>query len=130
MRPDTPAGSSWSAQFGDTDNDSGLDLWHDPRGVRPTTYPARRWWRRISRRNRRRQPLSGGSRVGAGATQRGRGMVVADLNLDDDFDCRDQQLPPAPRRYRLCCGAGLQVDLRWARSATSFAIGSGPRAQH
>ena len=51
-------------------------------------------------------------------------MVVADLNLDDDFDCRDQQLPPAPRRYRLCCGASLQVDLRWAGSPTSFAIGS------
>ena len=27
MRPDTPAGWSWSAQFGDTDNDSGLDLY-------------------------------------------------------------------------------------------------------
>ena len=36
---------------------------------------------------------SGGSRVGATATQRGRWMVVADLNPDDDFDCRDQQLP-------------------------------------
>ena len=72
-----------------------------------------------SLRKRLRQPLP------AGATQRGRGMVVADLNLDDDSDCRDQQLPPAPRRYRLCCGAGLQVGLRWARSPTSFAIGSG-----
>ena len=57
MRPDAPAGWSWSDQFDDTDNDSGLDLWHDPRGVRPTTYPARRWWGRISLRKRLRQPL-------------------------------------------------------------------------
>ena len=67
--------------------------------------------------------VSGGSQVGAGATQRGRCMVVADLYLDDHFDRRDQQLPRPG-----ATGSAAAPDSRWTcagrtRSA-SFAIGS------
>ena len=122
-------GWSWSAQFGDLDNDGDLDLYtvngmvgeafghlpgaelveenqalgNDGAGV---FVPAPEW--------------------GLGATESGRGMALADLDLDGDLDIvvNNYQTPSVLFENQVCGGASLQVDLAWPGSANPFAIGA------
>jgi hypothetical protein len=64
---------------------------------------------------------------GLAATESGRGMSMADLDDDGDLDVVVNNLASNARLFenRLCTpGSDLQVDLRWADSANSHALGA------
>lgn len=124
-------GWSWSGKFGDLDSDGFLDLYvvngmidgqtlghleghelvEENQALRNagdgTFAPARSW--------------------GLGATESGRGMSMADLDDDGDLDIVVNNLASNARLFenRLCSpGSDLQVDLRWADSANTHALGA------
>lgn len=123
-------GWSWSAKFGDLDQDGFLDLYvvngmaaaelfgHLPRhqlveenqALRNNGYgqfaPAPEW--------------------GLNVTSGGRGMTMADLDNDGDLDIIINNLlaPAQILENQLCRGAALQVDLFWPGSKNRRAIGA------
>ena len=124
-------GWSWSGKFGDLDNDGYLDLYvvngmidgqtlghldghelvEENQALRNagdgTFAPARSW--------------------GLSATESGRGMAMGDLDGNGKLDIVVNNLASGARLFenRLCGpGSDLQVDLRWAGSANSHALGA------
>ena len=112
-------GWTWSAQFGDLDNDGFQDLYvvngmisremfsHLPDGE---LVEENQVYRNLAGAGFARQP-------GWGLNDRasGRGMSLADLDLDGDLDVVVNNLGSEARLFenRLCAGAALEVDLRW-----------------
>jgi len=63
---------------------------------------------------------------GLGSTASGRGMSMADLDLDGDLDIVVNNLlsPAQLLENQLCGGVGFEVDLRWPTSRNPYAIGA------
>jgi hypothetical protein len=122
-------GWSWAGLFGDLDNDGLLDLYVVNGMAAPELFAhlpnsalvePNRAFRNVGGRF---LPLLA---WGLGATEGGRGMVMADLDGDGDLDIAVNNLsaPATLFENRICGGAGLEIDLQWHATHNYNAIGS------
>ncbi len=123
-------GWSWSAKFGDLDQDGSLDL-YVVNGVITVEVFAHLPGDELVEEN---QALRGDGRGGfdaapqwgLGSTRSGRGMSMADLDGDGDLDVVVSNLraPSQVFENRLCGGGALLIDLRLPDTANTHAIGA------
>ena len=122
-------GWSWSAQFGDLDNDGDLDL-YTVNGMIGEAFGHLPGAELVEENQALRNDGAGAfvpaPEWGLGATESGRGMALADLDLDGDLDIvvNNFQAPAVLFENQVCGGASLQVDLAWPGSANPFAVGA------
>lgn len=126
----TAAGWSWSAQFGDLDNDGLLDLYivngmnaEELFGHLPNNELVEE--NLVFRNNGtgRFEPVPD---WGLNSTLGGRGMSMADLDQDGDLDIVVNNLLASAYIFenRLCSGTAILVDLDWTSSQNRRAIGA------
>ena len=126
-------GWTWSAQFGDLDNDGFLDLYAVNGMIAAEIFGHLPGAELVEQNQALRNDGSGrfvpAPEWGLGATESGRGMAFADLDLDGDLDIvvNNLEAPAVLFENRLCGGAGLEVDLRWPGSPNPRAIGASVR---
>ena len=126
-------GWTWSAQFGDLDNDGFLDLYAVNGMIAAEIFGHLPGAELVEENQALRNDGSGrfvpAPEWGLGATESGGGMAFADLDLDGDLDIvvNNLEAPALLFENRLCGGAGLEVDLRWLGSPNPRAIGAGVR---
>ncbi len=122
-------GWTWSVQFGDLDNDGFLDL-YAVNGMVGKVFEHLPNAELVEENQALRNDGSGRfvpvPEWGLGATEGGRGMAFADLDLDGDLDVviNNYRVPATWFENQLCGGAALEVDLRQPGSANPFAIGA------
>jgi len=129
-------GWSWSAKFGDLDNDGFLDIYvvngmisnelfrHLPNSELVEENQALRNVRvRDSGSNRRFDPAL---TWGLNGKRSGRGMSMADFDNDGDLDIVVNNLLSAAQLFenQLCGGSSLEIDLLWPASQNRRAIGA------
>lgn len=123
-------GWSWSAKFGDLDNDGFLDLYvvngMIAEGLFSHLVGDELVEENQALRNDGRGHFLPAPEWGLGSLASGRGMMMADLNDDGRLDIVVNNLmsPALLFENRLCGGAGLAVDLRWPGSPNPYAIGA------
>ena len=124
------SGWSWSAQFGDLDQDGYVDLYvvngmaaEEMFGHLPGDELVEE---NLVFRNDGQGNFRPVSTWGLNATDGGRSMVMADLDGDGDLDIAVNNLlaPAVIYENRLCGGNSLTVDLAWPRSKNTHAIGA------
>ena len=122
-------GWSWSAQFGDLDNDGDLDL-YTVNGMVGEAFGHLPGAELVEENQALRNDGGGvfapAPEWGLGATESGRGMALADLDLDGDLDVvvNNFQAPAILFENQVCGGASVQVDLVWPGSSNPFAVGA------
>ena len=123
-------GWSWSAQFGDLDNDGYLDL-YVVNGMIAAEIFSHLPGDELVEENQALRNTGDGRFVpapewGLNATQSGRGMSFGDLDNDGDLDVVVNNLaaPSLLFENRLCGGAALEVELRREGVANSRAVGA------
>lgn len=123
-------GWSWSAKFGDLDNDGWLDL-YVVNGMIATNLFHHLPGNELVEENRAFRNRGDGHFVlmpqwNLGSTASGRGMVMADLDSDGDLDIVVNNLRSSAQLFenRLCGGDSLQVDLFWPASGNTRALGA------
>ena len=122
-------GWSWSAQFGDLDNDGDQDL-YAVNGMVGEAFGHLPGAELVEENQALRNDGAGvftpAPQWGLGATEGGRGMALADLDRDGDLDVviNNFAAPAVLFENQLCGGTSLQVDLRWPGSPNPFAVGS------
>ena len=122
-------GWSWSAQFGDLDNDGDLDL-YTVNGMVGEAFGHLPGAELVEENQALRNDGAGvftpAPQWGIGAIESGRGMALADLDLDGDLDIvvNNFAAPAVLFENQVCGGTSLEVDLRWPGSANPFAVGS------
>jgi hypothetical protein len=123
-------GWSWSAKFGDLDNDGFLDLYvvngmiavelfrHLPNGALVEEN--------LVFRNAGGERFVSAPEWGLNVNDSGRSMSMADLDADGDLDVIVNNLltPAQIFENQLCGGHSLEVDLRWPGSMNTQALGA------
>jgi hypothetical protein len=128
-------GWSWSAKFGDLDNNGYLDL-YGVNGMREVTLFAHLPNHELVEQNQAFANMGDGRlipqpRWGLDDEAGGRGMIMADFDADGDLDIVVNNLG-APARFfenRLCGGRSIQVELDWQGVQNVRAIGAELRMQ-
>jgi hypothetical protein len=123
-------GWSWSAKFGDLNNDGLLDL-YIVNGMIASNLFAHQNLDELVEKNRAFQNMGGGRFDPADGWKldsqaSGRGMVMADLNNDGALDIVVSNLRAQSRIFenRLCQGEALEVELRQGSHGNSHALGA------
>ena len=123
-------GWSWSAQFGDLDNDGYLDLYVVNGMIAAEVFSHLPGDALIEENQALRNTGEGrfvaAPEWGLNATQSGRGMSFADLDNDGDLDVVVNNLAAVSMLFenRLCTGAALQAELQWEGVPNHRAIGA------
>ncbi|RME85298.1 MAG: CRTAC1 family protein, partial [Caldilineae bacterium] len=124
------SGWSWSAKFGDLDQDGYLDLYVVNGFIEQTVF-AHLPRHELVEENQVFRNLGDGyfrpePAWGLGSKLSGRGMSMADLDNDGDLDIVVNNLrgPAQLFENQLCGGDSLEVDLRWPASRNTRAIGT------
>ncbi len=124
------SGWSWSAQFGDLDQDGFVDLYvvngmaaEEMFGHLPGDELVEE---NLAFRNDGQGRFFREADWGLNATEGGRSMVMADLDADGDLDIAVNNLlaPAVVFENRLCGGNSLTVDLAWPHTKNTHAIGA------
>ena len=123
-------GWTWSAQFGDLDNDGLLDLYvvngMHSQEIFSHLENAELVEENLVFRNAGADGFQWMPDWGLGSTDGGRSMVMADLDTDGDLDIVVNNLldPAVVFENRLCTGQSLAVELRWPGQGNTFALGA------
>ena len=130
------SGWSWSAKFGDLDNDGNLDL-YVVNGMIAENLFGHLNNAELVEENQAFRSTGSGRSMGSGtfvsapewglaSTASGRGMVMADFNNDGRLDIVINNLRSQAELYEngLCGGQGLEVELAWEGSANTRALGA------
>jgi uncharacterized protein YuzB (UPF0349 family) len=123
-------GWSWSAKFGDLDNDGLLDLYAVNGMIAEDLFPYLPQGELVEENQAFRNAGAGQFRPapewGLGSAASGRGMSMADLDRDGDLDIVINNLDGPAQLFenQLCEGAALQVDLFWNDSGNRRALGA------
>lgn len=123
-------GWSWSADFGDLDNDGYLDLYVVNGMIAKNLFgflpDAELLEENQAFHNRGNGTFEHATTWGLNSDRSGRGMVMADLNMDGRLDIVINNLRSQAQVFenRLCGGDALEVDLHWPASQNPFAIGA------
>ena len=124
------SGWSWSGKFGDLDNDGFLDLYVVNGMIDQELFAYLPDYELIES-NQLFRNLGDGTFApqndwGTALTASGRGLSLADLDLDGDLDMVINNLlsPALLLENQLCEGAGLEVELYWPETGNSHALGS------
>ncbi len=123
-------GWSWSAKFGDLDNDGFQDLYVVNGMIAIELFPQLPNDELVEE-NRTFHNVEGRMFVpidewGLNSTSSGRGMSMADLDNDGDLDIVINNLMSNAVVYenQVCNGESIEVDLRWPSSQNTYAVGS------
>lgn len=123
-------GWTWSAQFGDLDNDGLLDLYvvngMQSQEMFSHLAHAELVEENLVFRNTGADGFQWMPEWGLGSLDGGRSMVMADLDTDGDLDIVVNNLldPAVVFENRLCTGQSLAVELRWPGQGNTFALGA------
>ena len=123
-------GWSWSGKFGDLDQDGFLDLYVVNGFMEYTTFGHLPQHELVEENQAFRNDGEGHfQRMPAwrlNSTASGRGMVMADLDMDGDLDIVVNNLRSPAQLFenRLCQGQSVEIDLRWEGSGNSRAVGA------
>ena len=123
-------GWSWSAKFGDLDNDGHLDLYVVNGMLAADLFDYLPGHELVEENRAFRNQGNGMFRLmpgwGLGSKRSGRGMSMADLDGDGKLDIvvNNLERPAQVFENRLCGGSGLEVDLGWPESKNTRAIGA------
>ena len=123
------SGWSWSAQFGDLDQDGYLDLYIVNGMAAEEMFSHLPGDELVEQnlifRNDQQGNFQPEPAWGLNATEGGRSMAMADLDNDGDLDIviNNLRAPAIIYENRLCNGNSLTVDLSWPASKNTRAIG-------
>jgi enediyne biosynthesis protein E4 len=123
-------GWTWSAKFGDLDQDGYLDLYAvngmESIELFPHVPENALIERNMAFRNDAGSGFTPMPEWGLGSLDGGRGMSMGDLDNDGDLDIVVNNLnaPSALFENDLCGGRSLQVELRWPDSQNIYGIGA------
>jgi hypothetical protein len=123
-------GWSWASKFGALDQDGFLDLYVVNGMIELTTLGHLANHELVEENQALKNDGSGSfepmPECGLGATERGRGLSMADRYKDGDMDIVVNNLQAQARLFenQLCQGSSLQVDLFWPGSGNSRGPGA------